>query len=222
MGFKKGWAEYKKSKRSTARKRKTSAGKKKAGKKSSRSYTKASNPSGGRKMDKIGALLQKEKIIQDIAMPAIGTSYLGGTWEDKAKNAVRRYTGIDIDTGATNIDWAIPSYQGIATTLIEDFVDRRTRHAGRLSRGYIMDWIEEALPKLRAHADASGTFNYGLNFLNYDTKYRNGYDGGSHTWDLSRAQDYLLVKGLRIALQTFGKPLTRRINKVLPKNINFA
>lgn len=170
------------------------------------------------KADGIGAMLQKIKVVQDVAAAAEGTNLLVGTWEDKGKNALRRYAAYDLDTGTFNVDWAKANYEGIAISLIEDYVDRRTGHAAGLSRGAIADWVEEAIPMLRAHLDASGTFHSTTNHLLHWTKYRTGYDGGGNTFDIARAREFLIAKGARIFLRKSG--IASKINRRLPKKVN--
>lgn len=218
MGFKKGWVEYKKTQRATVKKRKASSGKKTS--KSSTHSTKASNLStGGRKMDKIGAMVQKAKLVADFAAPAVGTNLLVHTpWEEKAKNALRRYAGYDLDTGGFNVDWAKPGWQGMIVSVAEDYVDGKTGHAAGLSRYAIADVIEEAIPMLRAHIDASGTFQSTTNHLVNWTKYRTGYCGAGNTFDIARAREFLIAKGARIVLRKSG--IASKINRRLPKGLN--
>jgi len=171
-------------------------------------------------MDKIGKMLQKAKLIQDVAAAAEGSHVIleGQDFKVKAKHALRRYTGYNVDTGGINIDEAMPNYQGIATSLIENYIDSKTGHAAGLSRYAIADLIEEGIPILRAHLDASGTFHSTTNHFLFWTKYRTGYDSMSNTHDLGRAREYLLAKGARIVLRKSG--VASWINRKLPKGLN--
>jgi len=216
MGFKKGWREYKKTKRGTAKKRKASAGKKT--KKSSKSYSKASNPVGGRKMEGIGSMLRKVKLVQDVAAAAEGTNLLPGTWTDKAKNAARRYVAWDYDTGNFNVDWATPNWKGIGVSLIEDWVDGKTGHAAGVSRYAIADLVEEGIPIFRAYVDTTEAEHSTTRRFVRWTKYRTGYDADANDFDIDRAKEFLIAKGIRIGLRKSG--IAAKINRRLPKKVN--
>lgn len=222
MGFKKGWKEYKAQQRKTAAKRKNPP--KPKSKSSSKPSTTFSNPGGGARTDKLGAIFKKIKAAFNLTAAAQGSAtYPSGTWnlEDKLENAIARHTGYLSGTDEINIDYALETYKGIATEIGVQYFDSKTRHFGNISKGKLLDVAEELIPIVMAHEDAKQTGKYMTNFARSYHKLTQGYDmhGGLWgDWDLDRAKGYLTVKIVRAIGNKTGA--VSFINKHLPKGLN--
>lgn len=222
MGFKKGWREYKKTKRRTKSKRR-SPPKKRSYKRSSRGR---SNPSGGRstsKMSKFGKLYKDLRTTSNIFAPAanpFSPRFAGAPIEAKAKRAFRNYFAYDLDTADFNFEYATPTWAGIATSMVNDYFDRKTGTAKRMSKGHLLDIAKEAIPIAEAHFTASGTGNYAWVFADRYNKATCGYSLDNHDHDLGRVTPYATAKGLVWLARTFFSPFLSKVNERLPKGLN--
>lgn len=216
MGFKKGWREYKKTKRKTASKRK--GGKKKSGKKKySKSYSKPSNPGGGASTPKLGKIFASIKGAVNYGASAIGASQIQGTAGQKMENAVTRYSGYNPADGTFNIDRALPTWQGVATTALLQYADAKTRHYGNISRKKLLDIAEEAVPMFQAYVDG-GDAALMTNSYNAATTGNNAMAAQYGRYELDYVKPYATMKAVRIGLDFLG--VRKFINKRLPKGLN--
>lgn len=222
MGFKKGWKAYKAQQRKTKSKRKSSPKPKSKG--STRRSTRSSNPGGGARTQKMGALFKKLKAIFNLSSGAQGAYVNSGSLDGALRNALARYTGVMLyDTGLTKFDtdFAKDNWAGMASEIGVQWIDSKTRHFGNMSRGKLLDIVEEAVPIIMAHEDAKGAPDYMTQAARNYHKYTQGYDmldGSFGTWNFDRMKPYATVKGVRIVANKLG--IIPWINKRLPKGIN--
>lgn len=233
MGFKKGWKEWKKTKAwrkahgLSGGTKATSGKSKKKTSKSSKSYTKRSNPSGGASTtarEKIGVLFRKIRTMANILAPGAREA---SPWSPTAEldvklyRVLRNYSGYDANTGRWRYEDAAPSWQGILTSVANDWFDRKTGTSAKISRGKLVHILKEALPMVQAHMDARGTADYAWNFYNTYNKRTTGYSMQTHTWDLDRAN---LYAGAKVGAWVYDKIMPtnfkRMLNSAFPKGVN--
>jgi len=228
MGFKKGWREYKK----TPGYRRAHGMKPLKG--GSKPSGRPSNPAGGHNTTtqaKIGLWFRKLRTLFNFTAPGLSVQYRYPTMglRDKANMLLRHYTGFYIQV-APKMHWdpdsAIPSWQGMAVSAVNDWVDRKTRTSAKISRGKIVHILKEALPVLQAHYDASIRYpgdSYSWVFANAYNKYTTGYSLMEHDWDGSRLTPYITAKLLAVGYDYLvPTSIKRGINRLLPKGVNPA
>lgn len=224
MGFKKGWAAYKK----TPGWRKAHGLKPlKGGSKPSKP---ASAPSGGgstSKIAKLGVILRRARTAINLTAPGWGSFRPGqggidGELEGQVARAIRRYTGYNPLTDEMNLRQAIPTAEGIGVSLANDWFDRKMRNSARISRGKIFPILSEAIPALRARFEVPASANHPLYEAarNYN-KRTTGYDPTTHTHEFRRVEEYAIGKLLVAAYnKVIPQSWKSSANAVLPKGVN--
>ena len=230
MGFKKGWREYKKTagyRRAHGLKGGTKAKKSSPTKKSPKSSSRPSNPAGGAKTSataKIGVIVRRARTALNLTAPGWGSMFAPGTrtFEDKLYEAIARYSGYDPASGTVDIESAVPAYQGISISLINDWADRKLRNSARISKGKIFPIISELLPMLRARADVvEGATSPMYEAARHYNKRTDGYDPGNHTFALNRVEEYAVGKALvAVYNKVIPQDWKSAANAVLPKGMN--
>ena len=230
MGFKKGWAAYKRTpayrKAHGLKPLKSSTSS--ATKRSPKSSTRRSNPAGGASTGaaaKIGVIIRRARTALNLTAPGWGSfdpSQTGLNTMDKLTEGVRRYSGYNLLDSTLDLNRAIPAYQGIAVSLGNDWWDRKLRNSARMSRGKIFPLLSEALPTLRARMEVpeghpNPLFQAAVNY----NKRTDGYNPADHTWRLDRVEEYAIGKGL-VALYNKMVPRSWKAaaNAVFPKGMN--
>lgn len=224
MGFKKGWKAYKAQQRKTKSKRKSSPKPKSKG--STRRSTRSSNPGGGVRTEKLGGLFKRIKSAFNLTAAAQGAAvYPGMDFEDKLELALARHTGIYEPGGVGgldfNVDRCLETYKGIATEIVVQYFDSKTRHFGNISKGKLLDIAEELLPIAQAHEDAKRAPDYLTQAARNYHKYTQGYDMQDYpwgSWNFERMKPYATIKIVRAVGNKTG--FIPFINKHLPKGLN--
>jgi len=186
---------------------KGSGGKSPASKKTkSKPSTRRSNPFRGGTTTvkkKIGVIWRGMRTVANTVAAAAGAWYQrrrhGGRFI--AQEGIKRYAGYDIGTGEVDLSYAVPTYQGVATSMVNDYIDRKTRFSTRISRGKIFPIMAEGYPALKAHFNSAGSPDYAWDFYRDYNKTTTGYDMYDHNWDLGRCTDYATIKLVALAEQ---------------------
>lgn len=197
--------------------------------KSPKSSTSASAPSGGASTStpKMGALWKSMRTLLNLFAGALNPScqHPASSFESKLRRAFANYTGV-FESYAGRWDWhwgnMAPTLQGIGVSIVNDWWDRKTRNASKISRGKIVPIIAEAIPALRAHfAARESNGDYMWTFLDHYNKYTDGYSMRTHTWDFARVEMYAGAKAASWAYDKVVPRSWRRAgNNLFPKGIN--
>lgn len=226
MGFKKGWREYKKTagwRRAHGLKGGTTA-KKNPSKKPSTGSSTSSGGGGSSSTPKLGLLIRRVRTALNLSAPGWGSALQPGTrpLEDKVSDAVERYTSYHPQRGTMN--WGPPkeAYQGIAVSLVNDWVDRKLRNSTKISKGKMFNLLAELIPALRARFEVPAGRLHPLyeGACNYN-KRTTGYDPQHGYFILDRVEEYATGKALVAVYDKFVPADWKAAgNRALPKSWN--
>jgi len=208
-------------------------GKGKGSRKSSKGSSKGSTSAGGGSTsvtryvkEKWGTLWRKFRTMLNVSAPALNPyhyAYRGMSGEWKMQKLISNYTSYNLGSGTVDFNAAVPTYQGIAVSMINDWFDRRTRKSAKISRGKAIHVITEAIPAIRAHYDARFSPEYAWDFVNSYNKYTTGYSIRHHNWDIDRVKEYAILKiGAMVWDEVVPQSFKAGINRAFPKGINPA
>jgi len=196
----------------------------------SKRSTKPSNPSGGAKTtvkEKIGVWIKRGRTILNFSAPGLSAyspKNAGLTGEEKLYKAVAKYTGYRADLGNWKFERAADGWKGMAVSAINEWFDRKTGTAGKISRGKFVHIAKEVIPMLTAHFRTRNLTKdrtwWAVNSYNKQTT---GYDAHFEDFDLGRVNEYATLKALALGYDYIVPSSWKQsINRLFPKGINPA
>jgi len=200
-------------------------------KKTSKPSTKPSNPAGGAKTtvkEKLGVIARKIRTMLNFVGPAVGqwhylTPTQGAGLDTKVGQITEHYIAYNTKNRNWNADSVWPTYQGIGTSMLNDWFDRKTRKSTKISKGKIVHILTEGIPAFQAYNDAEAgpETRWFHTFVRSYNKYTDGYDMVAHDWSPGRMKYYAWGKiAAYVSDVLVSDDLKRGINSAFPKGVN--
>lgn len=109
----------------------------------------------------------------------------------------------------------------MAVSAFNEYFDRKTRNATKISKGKIVHIVPEAIPLLYAYDGSRGSPNRGWDFLRIYNKRTSGYDFVNHDFDADRLMPYATAKGLAYVYdKVIPSGWKSMANSAFPKGVN--
>ncbi len=170
-----------------------------------------------------GRIFKMGRTIDVFSGPAQGAVSNDGFTPDAGKHAIERYTGLDPDTGAFDIDQVKPTAGSIGTGLVRNWLRSKLGIYRGVGQKKILSVVMAANPEILASTQVNPAENV-RRWNARRSEFDRGYNPNAHAWDLNpgtfTGEQFFKSIGFDAALAVTQKAAERFLNPMLPPGFN--